>query len=85
MDILGEENLYYMFKLFKIEKFFLYFIFCVMMRQDLALLSSALGIGLFIIIIYKFEDSIRKEYNDSNKDKLNRLLRGEELDESVDD
>lgn len=65
---------------FRMEKFLMIFLFGIVMNFDMSQPRFWLGIFMVSLILNKFEDSIRKEYDDTTMDRMEKLMK-EELGE----
>lgn len=69
---------------FRLERLLIFALFAISIKFNPNQFAFWLSIFLVSIILNKFEDSIRAEYNDTTRDRLKRLREGEE-DENLDD
>lgn len=62
---------------FRIEKMAMFFLFGILMKFNMNQPNFWIAIFLVCLIIDRFEDSIRREYDDTTRDKLKRLIEKE--------
>lgn len=62
---------------FRLEKMAMFFLFGISMKFNMNQPNFWIAIFLVCLIIDRFEDSIRREYNDTTRDKLKRLIEEE--------
>lgn len=63
---------------FRLEKFLTYIIFAFIVKFEVNQLEFWITLFMFSLILDKLENSIRREYNDTTKDKIERLIKEEE-------